>query len=165
MSDDLGNGTFLGTIHMITDGGKGPVYAIGGINVLEEKAKAGVLRAVMLVKADEQATWLLPIRSKITLQEVLDKLPPEMALYGTIAGIQLEGEEKPTSLVIYSGLNVEDLRQLTYARLYTSQMRKDEVQSYLKKLREKAYIEEQILRDPIPVVNLQRYSDQDQSKA
>jgi len=160
VSDDLAEGAFLGTVHMITDGGQGPVYALGGVNVLKEKAEAGVLRAVMLVKAGDQATWLISRRSVITLQEVIDVLPPEMALHGTIAGIQLEGEERPTSLVIYSGLEIESLRQLTYARLYTSQMRTEEVQGYLKKLREQAYIEKQILKDPIPVVELQRYSDQ-----
>jgi len=164
VSDDLSVGLFLGTIHMITDDGQGPVYALGGISVLEEKAKAGVLRALMLVKADEQATWLLSQRSLISLQEVLDRLPPEMALYGTIAGIQLEGEEHPTSIVIYSGLNMEDLRQLTYARLYTSLKRSKEVQDFLRKCREKSYIEKQMLVDPIPVVNLQRYSDQNQTE-
>lgn len=149
---------------MITDAGTGPVYAMGGINVLKEKAKAGILRALMLVKAGDQATWLLTPRSTITLQEVLDVLPPEMALYGTIAGIQLEGEETPTSIVIYSGLHMEDLRQLTYARLYTSMSRTEEVKDFLKKCREKAYIEEQMLKDPIPVVTLQRYSNKDQPK-
>lgn len=149
---------------MITDAGQGPVYAVGGIDVLEEKAKAGILRALMLIKADDQATWLLSRRSKITLQEVLDKLPPEMVQYGTIAGLQLEGEGKPTSLVIYSGLDMEDLRQLTYARLYTSSLNRKEYQDYLKKCREQAYIEQEMLKEPIPVATLQRYSNQNQTK-
>lgn len=155
---DLEQGYFQGTVHMITDNGNGPVYAIGGIDVLSEKAKAGLLRAVMLVKAGDQATWLITHRSVITLQDVIDLLPPEMALYGTIAGIQLEGEEQPTSIVIYSGLEIGTLRQLTYARLYTSQMRTPEVQGYLKKLRDQAYIDSQIIKDPIPIVELQKYS-------
>ncbi|QBD82071.1 hypothetical protein EPA93_41280 [Ktedonosporobacter rubrisoli] len=149
---------------MITDAGNGPTYALGGMNVLREKARAGVLRALMLVKAGDQATWLLSKRSTITLQEVIDVLPPEMALYGTIAGIQLEGEEQPTSIVIYSGLHMEDLRQLTYARLYTSLKRTEEVKEFLKKCKEKAYIEEQMLKDPIPVVTLRRFSEKDQSQ-
>lgn len=149
---------------MITDAGNGPVYAMGGIEVLREKAKAGVLRALMLIKANDQATWLLSRRSTITLQEVLDMLPPEMAQYGTIAGLQLAGEEKPTSLVIYSGLDMEDLRQLTYARLYTSQLRREEYQDYLKKCREEAYVEKQMLKEPVPVVSLQRRSDQNPTK-
>lgn len=149
---------------MITDAGQGPVYAVGGIDVLEEKAKAGSLRALMLIKADDQATWLLSRRSKITLQQVLDKLPPEMVQYGTIAGLQLEGEGNPTSLVIYSGLDIEALRQLTYARLYTSQINRSEYQDYLKKCREQAYIEQEMLKEPIPVASLQKYSDRNQTK-
>lgn len=156
---DLEQGYFQGTLHMITDGGNGPTYALGGINVLKEKAEAGHLRAVMLVKAGDQVTWLRTHRSAITLQDVIDLLPPEMALYGTIAGLQLEGEEKPTSIVIYSGLEIGTLRQLTYARLYTSHMRTKEVQGYLKKLRDQAYIDDQIIKDPIPVVDLQRYNN------
>jgi hypothetical protein len=145
---------------MITDAGNGPVYAVGGIEVLEEKAKAGVLRALMLIKADDQATWILTNKRKITLNEVLAKLPPEMVQYGTIAGLQLEGEGNPTSIVIYSGLDMEDLRQLTYARLYTSQLSRGAYQEYLKKCREQAYVQEQMLKDPVPVVSLQRHSDQ-----
>jgi hypothetical protein len=164
VSGDLTEGAFLGTLHMISSGEQGPVYTLGGISVLEEKAKAGILRAVMLIKADEEATWLMPNRGTITLKEILDKLPPEMALHGTIAGLQLEGEEQPTSLVIYSGLEIESLRQLTYARLYTSQMRKDEVQSYLKKLREEKQLEKQMIIDPIPVVELQRFNDRNHNK-
>lgn len=149
---------------MITDAGNGPVYVVGGIDVLEEKAKAGLLRALMLIKANDQATWLLSRRSTITLQEVLDKLPPEMVQYGTIAGLQLKGEDTPTSLVIYSGLDMEDLRQLTYARLYTSQINRSEYQDYLKKCREQAYIEQEMLKEPVPVATIQRYSDQNQTK-
>lgn len=155
---DLEQGYFQGTLHMVTDGGNGPTYAIGGIDVLKEKAEAGHLRAVMLVKAGDQATWLITNRRVITLQEVIDLLPPEMALYGTIAGMQLEGEEQPTSIMIYSGLEIETLRQLTYARLYTSQMRTPEVAGYLKKLRDQAYIDEQIIKDPLPIVELQKYN-------
>jgi len=149
---------------MIVDAGQGPVYAVGGIDVLEERAKAGSLRALMLIKADDQATWLLSRRSTITLQEVLNKLPPQMVQYGTIAGLQLKGEGHPTSLVIYSGLDMEDLRQLTYARLYTSQINRTEYQDYLKKCREQAYIQQEMLKDPIPVATIQRYSDQSQTK-
>jgi len=164
VSDDLGVGDFLGTIHMITDAGNGPVYAVGGIDVLQEKAKAGVLRALMLIKADDQATWLLSRRRTVTLQEILDMLPPAMTQYGTIAGLQLEGEGTPTSIAIYSGLNMDDLRQLTYARLYTSQIRKGEYGEYIKKCREQAYIEKEMLKEPVPVVSLQRRNDQNQIK-
>lgn len=156
MSDDLGEGSFLGAIHMITDAGNGPVYVVGDIEVLEEKAKAGILRALMLIKADNQATWLLSRRRTITLPEVLEKLPPQMVLYGTIAGLQLKGEEKPTSLVIYAGLDMEDLRQLTYARLYTSQLNRGQYQEYLKKCREQANLEKEMLVDPVPVLSLQK---------
>jgi len=150
---------------MITATGEdGPVYAMGGLNVMREKAQAGILRAVMLVKAEDSATWLPTSRGRITLQEVVEMLPPDMALYGTIAGIQLEGEEYPTSVVIYSGLHMEDLRQLTFARLYTSQRRTEEVKEFLKKVRERSYIEQNVLKDPIPVVDLQRFSDQNQSQ-
>lgn len=79
--------------------------------------------------------------------------------------LQLGGEGQPTSLVIYSGLEIESLRQLTYARLYTSQMRTDEVQSYLKKLRKEKQLEKQMIVDPIPVVELQRFSDPNHNKA
>jgi hypothetical protein len=86
-----------------------------------------------------------------------------MVQYGTIAGLQLEGEGTPTSIVIYSGQDMEDLRQLTYARLYTSQLHKEEYQEYLKKCREQTYIEKEMLKDPIPVVSLQKYNDQNRS--
>lgn len=163
MSDDLGRGFFIGTVHMITDAGSGPVYALGSIDVVEEKAKAGVLRALMLVKASDQATWLVSRRGLISLQEILNILPPEMVQYGTIAGIQLKGEAVPTSIVIYSGIQIEDLRQLTYARLYTSQANREEVQDFLRDCREKSNIEREMLQDPIPVVELTRFSDQNQN--
>jgi len=163
VSDDLGNGVFLGTIHMITDAGNGPVYALGDIDVMREKAKAGILKALMLVKADDQATWMVSRRGVINLQEVLNSLPPEMARYGTIAGIQLEGEGHPTSIVIYTGTEIEDLRQLTYARLYTSQVRREEIKDFLENCRKESYIEQKMLREPIPVVSLQKRSDQSQT--
>jgi len=159
---NLESGAFLGTIHMITDNGSGPTYVIGNIDVLEEEAKAKTLKAVMLVRADDGDTWLLAKRGNLALRDVIDRLPPEMVQYGTIAGVQLEGDSKPTSIIIYSGERVEDLRQLTYARLYTSMKRTEEVQDFLKKSHDTAYLQERI-KDPIPVVHLEKYSDQQES--
>jgi len=144
---------------MICDYGKGPVYAIGNISVLKEHAKEHALRALMLVKADTEVSGISTARGIISLQEILDILPPEMAQYGTIAGIQLEGEERPTTLIIYSSRHMEDLRQLTYARLYTSMKHRGEVEDYLKKLKDQSYYAEDMLVDPIPVVQLQGYAN------
>jgi len=146
-------GVVLGTIHMIVEQGERPVYAIGSFGALKDYAKAGTLRGVMLVKAE--ANTDLSTRKVIDLQEILDVLPPEMVQYGTIAGIQLEGEQKPTTIVIYSNDHIEAMRQLTYARVWISDKRSEEVLEHLKKLRDEPQLLDEMLVDPIPVVKLQ----------
>lgn len=151
------DGPYNGTFHMIQDTGvAGPAYTIGGMDKLRQIAQSGRLRALMITKVDTKATWMTPQRPAVTLQEILDYLPATM-MFGSIAWMELEGEEEPTTAIIYAGMDIAGLRMLTYARLYTSLRRNDEdATSFLKKLREKAYIEttDQILQNPEPLATL-----------
>jgi hypothetical protein len=150
------DGPYNGTFHMVQDTGvAGPAYSIGGMDKLRQVAKSGRLRALMITKVDTEATWMTPQRTAVTLQEILDCLPASM-MFGSIAWMELEGEEEPTTAIIYAGMDIAGLRMLTYARLYTSLRRNEDAESFLKKLREKAYIEsaDQILANPEPLATL-----------
>jgi hypothetical protein len=150
------DGPYNGTFHMVQDTGvAGPAYTIGGMDKLRQIAKSGRLRALMITKVDAKATWMTPQRPAVTLQEILDSLPSTM-LFGSIAWMELEGEEEPTTAIIYAGMDIAGLRMLTYARLYTSLKRNEDGESFQKKLREKAYIEsaEQIIKNPEPLATL-----------
>lgn len=150
------DGPYNGTFHMIQDTGiVGPAYTIGGMDKLRQIAQSGRLRALMITKVDAEATWMTPQRPAVSLQEILDCLPATM-MFGSIAWMELEGEEEPTTAIIYAGMDIAGLRMLTYARLYTSVRRDEDASSFLKKLREKAYIEtaDQIIQNPEPLATL-----------
>lgn len=156
MGDNPFDGPYNGTFHMIQDTGVvGPAYSIGGLDKLRQAAQSGRLRALMITKVDTKATWMTPQRTPVTLQEILDCLSAEM-MFGSIAWMELEGEEEPTTAIIYAGMDIAGLRMLTYARLYTSLRKNEDSASFLKKLQEKAYIEkaDQILPNPEPLATV-----------
>lgn len=133
------DGPFDGTLHIIQDTGYGPGYTVGGIDTLKRAVSEGTLRAVMLTKAVKTAdTWLVTNRGILELREVLDSLPYAMR-HGTISWMMLEGEEEPSTVIIHSGLKTEELRMMTYGRLYTSLRKNQEVDDFLKKCREQSY--------------------------
>lgn len=156
MENNPFEGPFNGTFHMIQDTGiAGPAYSIGGLDKLKQAAKSGRLRAIMITRSDVEVSWMIPQRPPVTLQEILDSLPASM-MFGSIAWMELEGEENPSTAIIYAGMDIAGLRMLTYARLYTAMRRKEDAESFLKKCREKAHVDkpEQVLRTPEPVASL-----------
>jgi len=153
-------GPYNGTLHMLIETSMGPSYAIGGKDRLKDFAESGILRAVMLTKAQEGTTWMPTRQPNVSLQEVIDLLPGEM-LFGSIAWLDLKGEasDDPSTVIIHSGIELEELRTLVFARLYTSLRGKKDFNESLKKLRDKAYINEEILKGSMPVVSVLKGED------
>ena len=147
-------GPFDGTLHLIQETGFGPGYTIGDIDTLRYSVSIGSLRVLMLTKAIATDTWL-PGKKPVTLSEILEVLPSELR-HGTISWMMLEGEEEPTTAIIYSGIKTEELKMLTYARLYTSLRKNKSVDSYIKKFREQANSTtlRDVLKDSQPVMSV-----------
>jgi len=150
MSENPFEGPYDGTFHFLQETGIGPGYTIGGINDLQRAGDSGRLRAVMLTKARPSDAWIPAQRRPITLQEIMDILPPNM-LFGSIAWMVLEDETEPTTAIIYSGLDTRGLRTLTYARLFTSLRSGEKAIKFLEKSRETADLDREILKDPTPI--------------
>lgn len=155
MSDNPFEGPYDGTFHILQETGIGPGYTIGGMNELKKAGSSGRLRAVMITKAHPTDSWMPRQRGIVTLQEIINVLPENMK-YGSIAWMVLEDETEPTTAIIYSGLDTRGLRTLTYARLFTSLGNGEKAMNFLKKSREQADLDREILKDPMPVAPLTR---------
>lgn len=150
MSDNPFEGPYDGTFHILQETGVGPGYTIGGIDDLRKIGSSDRLRALMITKANQNDTWLIKRRATVTLEEILDALPPNM-LFGSIAWMVLEGDTEPTTAIIYAGLDIRGLKTLTYARLWTSFRGGKEAYNLIKKYTAETNLDREILMDPIPV--------------
>jgi hypothetical protein len=145
---------------MIHETGYGPGYAIGGINELKEAVSYGILRGVMLIRANADDSLNTIPRKTITLGEIVNLLPTSMQ-NGTIAWLKLEGENYPTTAIISAGLEIPGLTQLTYARLFNSQTRGQDADAYLSGLRKRPHVEKEILSEPVSIATLLQQSDKE----
>jgi len=159
MSDNPFEGPYNGTFHILQETGIGPGYTIGGMRELKRAGEDGRLRAIMITKAQPDATWLPVNRGTLTLQEIMDALPTNM-LFGSISWMVLDGETEPTTAIIHAGVDTRGLRTLTYARLFTSLASREDAINFLKKGNVQTDADREILKDTIPVSSLLKNSEE-----
>jgi hypothetical protein len=117
------NDLYASSIHYLRRNGTTPAYGIRKPNSLSLSKHDEMIIALMVIVAQNPSPREIERGKVVPLQEILDNMPTRLR-DGMLSWLILEGEEVPSSLIIHTGISMEDLAIFAAMRLGSTAIEK-----------------------------------------